>query len=278
MDCRFCGEPAGFLKRHHPECAERHEGAVLRATGIVGDAACGGRTWPEIESAVREAMREGRVAADRLQEIVLRGVEEGVERVLDDDILDEDEEKSMAGFLRSYLDAGFPGAKLDPITDRLVKAAVIRMVLEGRNPAPQQPDADFAGFRFMKSEAPIWSFDHVSYITSKTRVRYTGGSRGVSFRVAKGVYMRTGGFRGERITEEERTHADEGQLVITTKHLYFKGDRHRFRVRHDRVVSYEPLEDGFELTRDRANARPEGFLTGDGWFAYHLLVNAEELT
>ncbi len=74
-------------------------------------------------------------------------------------------------------------------------------------------------------------------------MHYSGGSSGVGFRVARGVYVRTGGFR----------------------------------VRHDRIVSYTPMEDGFSLTRDRANARPEMFRTGDGWFTYNIVANAQNL-
>ena len=36
-------------------------------------------------------------------------------------------------------------------------------------------------------------------------------------------------------------------------------------------------EGGFSLTRDRANARPEMFRTGVGWFAYNIVANAQNL-
>ena len=58
---------------------------------------------------------------------------------------------------------------------------------------------------------------------------------------------------------------------------YFAGESHRFRICHDRIVSYTPMEDGVSLTRDRANARPEMFRTGDGWFTYNIVANAQNL-
>ncbi|MCY4601921.1 MAG: hypothetical protein OXF27_18605 [Acidobacteria bacterium] len=82
---------------------------------------------------------------------------------------------------------------------------------------------------------------------------------------------------GVRTAAEETTHADTGTLCVTTKHVYFAGASERFRVRHDRIVSYTPMEDGFSLTRDRANARPELFRTGDGWFTYNIVANARNL-
>ena len=150
-------------------------------------------------------------------------------------------------------------------------------MLQGVNPAPRQEVVGGTVFNFMKSEAPIWYFSGVEYHVVRKQVHYSGGSSGIGFRVARGVYVRTGGFRGRRYTTEETTHADTGTLCVTTKHVYFAGASHRFRVRHDRVVSYTPMEDGFSLTRDRANARPEMFRTGDGWFTYNIVANAQNL-
>jgi hypothetical protein len=45
----------------------------------------------------------------------------------------------------------------------------------------------------------------------------------VSFRIAKGVYYRAGGFRGQPVETTERLHIDTGVPVVTTKHLFFGG-------------------------------------------------------
>ena len=51
-------------------------------------------------------------------------------------------------------------------------------------------------FNLMKSEDLVWVFKDVDYFVEKTRTHYKGGSQGVSVRVMKGVYYRTGGFKG----------------------------------------------------------------------------------
>ena len=278
MDCRYCAEPAGFWKREHPECAERHESAREHTPEIVARAACDGQVWSQIESEVQGALRRGFIADDELPALVGRGLRAAEAKVLDDDLLDEDEERRVLGFIRSLEAAGLEDPAVESVRDRLGAAGVVRLVLEGKNPWSRKDGASVHGFRLMKSEAPVWEFEPVDYEILKSRVQYTGGSRGASFRVAQGVYLRTGSFRGERQVHEERHRVDRGRLLVTTKHVYFAGDRHRFRIRHDRVVGYEPLPDGFEVTRDRANAKPERFYGMDGWFAYNLLMNAEELT
>ena len=39
-------------------------------------------------------------------------------------------------------------------------------------------------------------------------------------------------------------------------------------VRYNRIVSFDPYEDGFGIMRDA-----QTFRTGDGWFPYNLAVN-----
>ena len=66
---------------------------------------------------------------------------------------------------------------------------------------------------------------------------------------------------------------DAGLLGITTKHLYFKGSHTSFRVRLEKIVSFEPFRDGLQIMRDTARAKPEVFTmeTTDVWFAVNLI-------
>ena len=44
--------------------------------------------------------------------------------------------------------------------------------------------------------------------------------------------------------------------------------RRKFRVRYDRIVSFEPFSDRSGIMRDAQTAKPQTFRTGDGWFPY----------
>jgi len=66
---------------------------------------------------------------------------------------------------------------------------------------------------------------------------------------------------------------DSGVLAFTTKHLYFSSPSKRFRIRYDKIVAFEPYEDGIGVQRDAASAKPQTFITGDGWFTYNLVAN-----
>ena len=72
-------------------------------------------------------------------------------------------------------------------------------------------------------------------------------------------------------------HADTGMLGLTTEHIYFAGRRKRFRVRYDRIVSFDPYKDGSGIMRDPQTAKPQAFRTGDGWFTHNLAANLAQM-
>lgn len=69
----------------------------------------------------------------------------------------------------------------------------------------------------------------------------------------------------------------KGLPVVTTKHLYFLGETRCFRIRHDRILSSMPCSDGVGVVRDAATAKPQIFITGDGWFTDNVLANVAQL-
>ena len=104
-----------------------------------------------------------------------------------------------------------------------------------------------------------------------------GASHGVSIRVARGLYYRPSTFRSRPIEWEETVHSDTGMLGLTTRNIHVAGSRKRFRVRYDKIVAFDPYEDGSGTMRDAQTAKPQAFRTGDGWFAYNLSANPAQI-
>ena len=136
---------------------------------------------------------------------------------------------------------------------------------------------DRVPFNLMKSETLVWVIDAVDYLETVTRRERRGTSHGVSIRVAKGLYYRPSTFRSRPIEWEETVKADTGLLGLTTKHIHFAGNRKRFRVRYDKIVAFDPYQDGFGIMRDAQTAKPQAFRTGDGWFPYNLAANMAQV-
>jgi len=194
---------------------------------------------------------------------------------LEDQLLSKDEDAALVGLMnRLGLSAG-DLAQEETLT-RVAHAAILRDVLEGNLPElppPQQPWP----FNLQRSEKLVWVFPHVSYYTEHSSRAYVGGSHGVSLRVMKGVYYRVGAFKANPVVTTETRLTDSGPLGVTTKHLYFHGSSKIFRVPYAKVVSFTPYSDGIGVVRDAQSAKPQTFETGDGWFAYNLVVNLAKL-
>lgn len=71
----------------------------------------------------------------------------------------------------------------------------------------------------------------------------------MSIRITKGVYYRTGGFKGYPVEKEETIHVDKGILAVTTKHIYFYGPNKSFRIPYSKIVSFTPYSDGIGIQR-----------------------------
>ena len=128
-------------------------------------------------------------------------------------------------------------------------------------------------FKFQRSEHLLWVFSSVEYLEQKTRREIAGRSAGTSIRVAKGVSFRVGRSRGTPVEYDEVVRRGVGLLAVTTKHVYFSGERRSLRIPFGKIVSVERLEDGVGITRDRASGHPEFFLVGreDADFACDLI-------
>jgi hypothetical protein len=160
--------------------------------------------------------------------------------------------------------------------DRAVKGKILSDLLEGRVPI-----AEIKGhlpFNLKKSEQPVYLFNSVGYLEERTRTTYVGRSHGVSVKVVKGVYYRVGAFKGTPVSTSQMEFVDSGLLAVTTENLYYQGQRKSFRIPYSKIVSFTQYSDGIGLQREAASARPQVFVTGDGWFTCNLIENLARLT
>jgi hypothetical protein len=181
------------------------------------------------------------------------------------------EEKRLADFKDHF---GLSQSDLDRngTMTKTAKAGVLREVLNGIVPQRMSFDGGFP-INFQKGEQVVWAFPNSMYLEDKTHRQYVGGSRGVIVRVMKRIYYRVGAFKGHTVEHTERVHVDTGWVVVTNKNIYFAGPRKSLRIPYAKIVSFEPFDDGIGVMRDTATAKPQNFVTGDGWFTYNLVIN-----
>ena len=221
------------------------------------------------------AIRQAGLAGVKAKGLQVRAWEAAVAGALEDGLMSLDEENALAKYI-SHFNLTQQDLDRNGVQTSLVQAAVIRDVTQGIIPQRQQVSGAVP-FNLMKSETLVWVIQDVDYLETVVRRERQGTSHGLSIRVARGLYYRPSTFRSRPIEWDETVHADTGLLGLTTKHIYFAGRKKKFRVRYDRIVSFDPYDDGFGIMRDAQTPKPQVFRTEDSWFAHNLAVNLAQL-
>ena len=273
--CTYCGNPAGFLKKHHKVCKEKYDNGLQKMLSLAQEAVVSGQGLQSLQGQLSDIAEGSFVEKDRVQETLINAWEHGVEVFLDDGVLTEEEEDKLDKY-KEYFDFSQDDLDNNRAYTRVGQAAILREILEGKIPERINIEGDIP-FNLQKSEVMVWLFQDVSYYEQKTRREFSGGHQGFSVRIAKGVYYRAGAFKGRPVETTETVLVDIGLLGFTNKHLYFSGDSKSFRIKYDKIVTFTPYEDGIGVQRDAATAKPQIFETGDGWFTYNLTTNLAQL-
>ena len=182
-----------------------------------------------------KALRDAKMDRDAQFPLLREAWEAAVDTTLNSRLLTQDEENALKRYINHFRLA--PAAlNRRGLHAAMVKSSILRGLTEGKLPPKQKIDFHIP-FNLMKSETLVWVMRDVDYLETVTRRERQGTSDGMSFRVARGAYYRTGTFRSRTIEWNEIIHADTGLLGFTTKHIYFAGSKKKFRVRYDKIAA-----------------------------------------
>jgi hypothetical protein len=270
--CKFCNENAGFLMSVHAECLNKHVEGVSKVKTEINNVFDGTGFLTKLERYINESIEHSFMTQEESRELLIGGWVNAVEVYLEDGLLDEQEEKLLAEFKNKFSLSQTELNKQGAIT-RTVKAAVLRDLTNGIVPDRFDVGSKLT-INLQKNEHILWAFYGCDYLEDKTIRKYVGSSQGISIRIAKGLYYRTSAFQGNPVEYSQRVKIDRGDVVITDKNVYFSGGLKSVRIPYGKIVSFIPFSNGFGILKDAATAKPQIFLTGDGWFSYNLVVNA----
>jgi len=110
---------------------------------------------------------------------------------------------------------------------------------------------NLSGFIGKKNEKVIFSFQGVRHYHQGTHSQWTGRSAGVSVKVVKGLWFRTGANRGHSVSSTSMDDQGTGTLVLTNQGFSFIGTNST-RIPFAHILSFEPYADGFGLDTDYA--------------------------
>jgi hypothetical protein len=268
--CTYCGSDAGFLKNKHKACEDKAYSARKKIEISVGEAATSGRSASELRTIIETAYAEGNLSDAALRASIESGLTRLSSAVLEDGAVSQNEETAIFNILSDWSD------KISPALDSSIKGGVVKALTlgdlaEGR--IVSRFDGEGLPFILKKGEEFIWAFSNVKYFIYKRNRAFVAGSKGVSVRVAKGVYFRTGTSKGRSIVTDDLTHEDTGVFAITSQAVHFKGNTASFRLPYDKLQSVVPFADSLEISDTKKTSKPMYFGVNDPTFAGNVIMN-----
>ena len=275
-NCIYCGQKAGFLKSKHKDCESNYFDSKNKIIENICTAITKDSDFDNLENKIKEIAEKNYVKPDEIIDLYTKGFDKAVDSFLDDGILTTDEEDKISKFKTHY---NFEQNVIDKngSLQKVVKAAILREILDGQIPETKLNIQGNLPFLLQKNENVIWIFQNVDFYEQRTRTVYQGKTQGVSVRIAKGLYYRTGSFKGNPVKIEEMKYISRGLVALTNKQIYFASSAKNFKVPYNKIVTIDPYEDGVGLQKDGANTKPQVFKGLDGWFTYNLISNLNQM-
>lgn len=267
--CTYCGKAAGLFKNTHKECKFANEAGRAAIPPLVSRAIYEGTDLSSLEQNVNVIASDSYITELELAQFYSLGFDSSIDLFLEDGLISADDEAKIMRFKNYFSNLELTGRDS---FQKLTKALVLRDLLENKLPARINISGNVP-FLLQKGETIIWIFQDVECFEQRIKTVYEGRSQGVSIRIAKGIYYRTGSFRGNPVQIEHAVSLGGGILAFTNMNLYFSSTSKTFRIPYKKLISVTPYSDGLGLQKDGATAKPQIFKPLDGWFAYNLVSN-----
>lgn len=212
----------------------------------------------ELRDLVLKAVEDGILTDRELQQIERRQVELGLlpdevkrfrlevftaalKAVKEDARLTPQEEESLQRIATYF---GVPHDAVGQSKEELARYRLLYEIESGN-----LPRFTVTNVFLRKGEIVHWS-EPSSILEEKVLRRgYVGGSRGFSFRIAKGVTYRIGAHRGQLVAETGIVPVSAGELILTSRRLIFRGSQKSISCAWDKLLDMEFFADGIRFSQ-----------------------------
>lgn len=223
----------------------------------------------QADTRVAKVMTAIPLGNNELQEARFHVLNKASTNFLKDGYLKVDEEQRFNDFVNHFaIDLGnLPVQYRSSDIQKIGQAGILRQIQQGITPQTNIA----APILLSSKEHVLWAYQGVTYYLEKITKETRGRSSGYSFRVCKGVYYRTGQFRGKPIEHRSMENVGNGQLFITDTNIIFYSPTQCIKIPFKKIIGITPYSDGIEIHRDGANAKRVMFQGLDPWFVMNLL-------
>lgn len=298
--CRYCGKKTSWFSNVHGACVHRANQAAETIATTVSKAVSTGRTFNDIRSSIEAIVSESHIPQRDALAAIKEGWSQGAEERSRAQPISDGE---VAVILDFYRATGLTDGEIVGRTQGAYAvhfSNLIWRVLHDQTrpfeidpPSGEVPTAggspmigmfNPASFNLQAREVPVWGMANVHLKQENTTSSYVGSYGGPSIRVANGLWYRFGGMRGHREESTSLQDLDMGEVLITTRAIYFSGRARgtNFRLPFNQIIRFKPYADAVGICRNGAREQilapqyvvwDDGGVTAanSGWFLFNIL-------
>lgn len=268
--CKYCDLDAGLFRHKHDECERRHTDGLTRINDILAQCFERKEDFFIHKREIDTLCHNAHINDDDMRHIYTAALDTAVEHYLDDGMIDQAEERTVARFVQF---SGLPQEFLNAnhSLERVVQSKVLQQLAAGQVPAPRITVSGDFPFLLGRNEHMLWLFRGVTLQMQKVRRETVGRTRGLSVRICKGIYYRTGGFKGHPVETTYMQSVGTGSVCLTDRNLYFHSSEKSLKIPFAKIMTLEPYSNGVGLQKDGMNDRPMFFEGLDSWFCANVI-------
>ncbi len=270
--CKYCNQDAGFFSSSHKECKEKFEQGVLQLKQILHTCFTTNKDFYLVKNDIEAIISKANIDKQSLEQLYCEEFDNAIDRYLDNGVIDTAERGTAARFIQ-FSQLSQDKLNRNFAVEKIVQSQVLQEILNGVIPAPKQTIVGDFPFLLSKNETIVWLFRNVTLHEQKVKREYVGRSQGMSFRVAKGVYYRVGGFKGRPLETTVMEKISTGSLCLTDKNIYFSSSQKSLKIPYNKIINIENYSNGLGLQKDGASSKPIFLENANGWFCYNIISN-----
>lgn len=265
--CKYCGKPAGFLRKVHAQCHERHERAVSLVPVFFSKFLESNLSVDRFQQLLQSAAEASFVKPAEMKTFAVAGITQAVKSILEQRLL----ETSEATRIQELVDALQPHlSDVSPADDLLVKIEILRDLQNGKVP-DRVAVAGPMPVELPPTETVIWIFNDVTAY----RVDDVATTRepGTELALDKVAYYGLKAFSAVQVPRDKLRQDSRGDMVVTNRNLHFLiSDVKSRRFPVARTTALRAYADGLYLGSEPMPDKRRIFVLNDAWFGANLIL------
>jgi hypothetical protein len=263
--CQYCGQSAGLFSHVHKECEKSAQEGIVQYTDAVKQAVLKGSSYQEASTPLTIITMGHKMLPDQIKAALMDGWSQAVNQLMDAGPISDAIHTASTKFLQ---DAGIDSAALATTQSsiNLELNFLFWCVTQGK--LAQCPPVAGNAFTLQPGETAILMLNNISYardVTSKRTVRHTSSSGTGIHDDGFGVGFHSSNSVSQVVENTEMTKVDDGQVLFTTRNMYFGGQHKSFRLPYTDLLDVKSYSNGLGFFRDKDDAPAEVLCISPGW-------------